>query len=134
VCAHQWRFTADGGALYGGNHHRRTIVCSDYYCEFQGNFNFFDPYGGVSFFEHGRGSNVRLQLRRTLTTVRWSWLAGEVFWISVSPPRSFPWEQSRQQRIIYHGSSDDRYMYPSDLSLAWATKSGLGNILYLHNE
>ena len=105
----------------------------DYHSEFKGNYNFFDPDGGISFFEHGRRPQSKLSAALDPVTVRWPWQAGDVFWAGVSPPKLFDWEASVRDRVVRHGSSDPRYMYPDDLSiLRWA--HGYANILFLHCE
>jgi hypothetical protein len=104
----------------------------DYHAEFAGNFNFFDPNGGVSFFEHGQCGGARWDALADPVRIVWPWRAGDVFWMAASPPKPFDWNASLRERIVVHGSSEDRYMYPSDLDLL--RFKSLGNILYLHNE
>jgi hypothetical protein len=106
----------------------------DYHSEFKGNYNFFDPDGGISFFEHGRCPNAKLRALVDPVTVTWPWKAGDVLWAGVSPPKPFDWDASIKDRVVRHGSSEDRYMYPSDLSIVRWARDGYANILFLHCE
>jgi hypothetical protein len=104
----------------------------DYYSAFHGNCNFFDPLGGISFFEHGNQANPQVQLAKDPIKATWNLNAGDVFWAGVSPPKPFNWQRSVEDRIVVYGSSYDRYMYPDDLTiLRWSKHA---NILMLHDE
>ena len=54
-----------------------------------GNHNFFDPNGGISFFDNGNSPNPLVNLETTPITITWGWRAGSVFWSVVSPPKPF---------------------------------------------
>jgi len=108
------------------------LFVPDYHSEFRGNYNFFDPVGGISFFEHGRQAEPKFVASKDPVTVTWKWKAGDVFWAGVSPPKPFNWQKSVEEKHVVSGSSHDRYMYPQDLSiLRW---SQFANVLLLHVE
>lgn len=118
----------------GGEVRAELAFTPDFHNRFKGSFNFFDPLGGISFFEHGTEPPCVFSAAKDPVTVRWQVRAGEVLWAAVSPPKAFDWDQSVNLRVIVHGSSDDRYMYPSDLTIH-RMKEALGaTVLYLHNE
>lgn len=106
----------------------------DYHAEYKGNHNFFDPYGGISFFEHGHQPASRLGADEDAVTVTWDWSAGDVFWAGVSPPKPYDWAKSIRQRTVLRGSSYQRFMYPSDLVIIQLARLAEFNILYLHAE
>ena len=96
-----------------------------------GNHNFFDPNGGISFFDNGDSPDPLVELERTPITVTWGWRADAVFWSAVSPPKPFDWDASFQ-RYAGQGSSHLRYVYPSDGEIEAASKQA--SILFLHSE
>ena len=96
-----------------------------------GNHNFFDPNGGISFFDNGDSPDPHLELENTPISVTWSWRAGAVFWSVVSPPKPFDWDASFQH-YAGQGSSHLRYVYPSDGEINAASKQA--SILFLHSE
>ena len=104
----------------------------DYHSEFVGNYNFFDPHGGISFFEHGLHPGAVLVTSPAPVRVAWPWRPGDVFWVAVSPPKPFDWEASLRERVVMHGSSVKRYMHPSDLAIYRFSR--YGTVLYLHTE
>ena len=93
------------------------LFTPDYYSEYLGNFNFFDPYGGISFAEHGNHPDAVMVAYEDPVTVTWNWRPGDVFWAGVSPPKPFDWDATVEQRVVRCGSSADRYRYPTDLEL-----------------
>jgi hypothetical protein len=114
---------------------RATInFTPDFHARFKGNMNFYDPVGGVSFFEHGQWPQPQIKTARDPIEVTWNWKANEVFWASVSPPKPFDWERSLNDRVICHGSEEDRYMYPDDLMIRRCKVAANATVLYLHNE
>lgn len=96
-----------------------------------GNHNFFDPNGGISFFDNGDSPDPHLELENTPVTVTWSWRAGAVFWSVISPPKPFDWDASFRH-YAGQGSSHQRYVYPSDGEIEAASKQA--SILFLHSE
>jgi hypothetical protein len=108
------------------------LFTPDYFSEFKGNYNFFDPVGGISFFENGRQPQSAMRAASDPVGITWAWKAGDVLWAGVSPPKPFDWQRSVQERAVVYGSSIQRYMYPSDLSiLRW---SKFANVLLMHME
>ena len=96
-----------------------------------GNHNFFDPNGGISFFDNGDSPEPHLELENTPISVTWSWRAGAVFWSVISPPKPFDWDASFRH-YAGQGSSHLRYVYPSDGEIEAASKQA--SILFLHSE
>ena len=96
-----------------------------------GNHNFFDPNGGISFFDNGNSPDPLVELESDPVTVTWNWRAGSVFWSAVSPPKPFDWDASFQH-YAGQGSSHLRYVYPSDGEIEAASKQA--SILFLHSE
>ena len=96
-----------------------------------GNHNFFDPNGGISFFNNGNSPDPQLELESTPIIITWGWRAGSVFWSVVSPPKPFDWDASFQH-YAGQGSSHLRYVYPSDGEIDGASKQA--SILFLHSE
>ena len=96
-----------------------------------GNHNFFDPNGGISFFDNGNSPDPLVELESAPISVTWSWRAGAVFWSVVSPPKPFDWDASFQH-YAGQGSSHLRYVYPSDGEIEAASKQA--SILFLHSE
>ncbi|MDE0503448.1 MAG: hypothetical protein OXI86_05135, partial [Candidatus Poribacteria bacterium] len=96
-----------------------------------GNHNFFDPNGGISFFDNGDSPEPQVDLDGTPIAVTWSWRAGAVFWSAVSPPKPFDWDASFRH-YAGQGSSHQRYVYPSDGEIEAASKQA--SILFLHSE
>ena len=96
-----------------------------------GNHNFFDPNGGVSFFDNGHSPEPHLDLESAPITVTWDWRAGAVFWSVVSPPKPFDWDASFRH-YAGQGSSHQRYVYPSDGEIEAASKHA--SVLFLHSE
>ncbi len=96
-----------------------------------GNHNFFDPHGGISFFDNGDSPAPHLDLESAPISVTWSWRAGAVFWGVVSPPKPFDWDASFQH-YAGQGSSHLQYVYPSDGEIEAASKQA--SILFLHSE
>ncbi len=96
-----------------------------------GNHNFFDPNGGISFFDNGDSPEPHLGLENTPISVTWSWRAGAVFWSAVSPPKPFDWDASFRH-YAGQGSSHLQYVYPSDGEIEAASKQA--SILFLHSE
>lgn len=108
------------------------LFTPDYHSEYKGNFNFYDPRGGISFFEHGQQPGARARLAKDPVTVSWPWKAGGVFWASVSPPKPYDWKRSVEERHVVYGSSFQRYMYPADISIVrWRP---FADVLLLHME
>jgi len=105
----------------------------DWHSQFKGSYNFFDPQGGISFFDHGLHPDSTLAATEDPVKVTWSWKAGEVFWAAVSPPKIYNWEKSAGYHVAFHGSSEDRYMYLPDISIIRLGRLGV-KVLYLHNE
>jgi len=106
----------------------------DFHSESKGSFNFFDPVGGISFFEHGVCPSARMNAAKDPVTITWPYSAGQVFWAAVSPPKPFDWKKSINYRVAFHGSSEDRHMYPSDTMIVRLKHFGDHNVLYLHGE
>lgn len=106
----------------------------DYHAAFQGNHNFFDPQGGISFFEHAQVGTSQVVQADTGVRVSWDWRGGHVFWAGVSPPKPFDWEAARKLRVMIWSSSDPRYMYPSDLTIMRFRQFDEATVLYVHNE
>lgn len=104
----------------------------DYHSQFEGNFNFFDPQGGISFFDHGTRPKTQLQAATDPVRVTWDWKGGDVLWAGVSPPKAYDWEKSFKQRIVMRGTSAEQYMYPDELTLRMLALNF--NVLYLHTE
>jgi hypothetical protein len=96
-----------------------------------GNHNFFDPNGGISFFNNGNSPDPQLELESAPITITWGCRAGAVFWSVVSPPKPFDWDASFQH-YAGQGSSHLRYVYPSDGEIDGASKQA--SILFLHSE
>ena len=96
-----------------------------------GNHNFFDPNGGISFFDNGNSPDPLVELESTPITITWGWRAGSVFWSVVSPPKPFDWDASFQH-YAGQGSSHLQYVYPSDGEIESASKQA--RILFLHSE
>ena len=96
-----------------------------------GNHNFFDPYGGISFFDNGDSPEPHLDLENTPVAVTWGWRAGDVFWSVISPPKPFDWDAS-YRHYAGQGSSHQQYVYPSDGEIEAASKQA--SILFLHSE
>lgn len=118
----------------GGEIRAQLQFTPDFANRFQGSFNFFDPVGGVSFFDHGVIPPTMYSAAKDPVAVTWRSKPGEVLWAAVSPPKAFDWEASIRTRVVVHGSSDDRYMYPSDMMIR-RMKDVIGaTTLYLHNE
>lgn len=112
----------------------RITFPPDYRSEYRHNFNIFDPYGGVSFYEHGRCRNAQADWNGDRPQIRWDWRGGDVFWVGVSPPKPFDWHASVRERYVIYGSSIERYMYPSDLLITrWAALIK-PTVLHLHCE
>jgi hypothetical protein len=108
------------------------LFTPDYFSQYVGNFNFFDPVGGIAFFEHGQQPQASTQLSRDPCTVTWAWKAGDVLWAGVSPPKPFDWKRSVEDKYVVYGSSYQRYMYPDDLAIKrWREQ---GNVLMFHCE
>lgn len=106
----------------------------DFHNTYQGNYNFFDPDGGISFFEHAKCPSTTFQAKTDPIYVTWAWTAGNVFWACVSPPKQYDWNAPTYNKTIVHGSSVDMYMYPSDYQIALWHKYNLADIIYLHYE
>jgi hypothetical protein len=106
----------------------------DYFSQYLGCFNCFDPFGGISFFDHGQQDTPKVEALDDPVKITWNWKAGEVFWAGVSPPKPYDWNKSITQRIVYRGSSMQRYMYPDELTLKWLARVSKFNVLYLHAE
>lgn len=104
----------------------------DIHFEYLGNHNFFDPYGGISFFENGNQPNSKMKadLDTRNVSVTWPWKRGQIFWISVSPPKPFDWDASIKKRIVETGSST--MLFPPDSEIK--RLSQYGNILRIHSE
>ncbi len=96
-----------------------------------GNHNFFDPNGGISFFDNGNSPDPLVELESAPISVTWSWRARAVFWSVVSPPKPFDWDVSFRH-YAGQGSSHLRYVYPSDGEIEAASKQA--SILFLHSE
>lgn len=112
----------------------RLTFRPDYQSDYQNNYNFFDPFGGISFFEHGECAESRVADQSGAVEITWRWDAGDVFWAGVSPPKPYDWEASVRERYVMHGSSVDRFMYPGDLLLKRWSVLIPATVLYLHNE
>lgn len=105
----------------------------DYHREFFSNFNFFDPYGGISFFTAILHPGSDWYACENPVRIVWHWKAGDVLWAGVSPPKGYDWKKSVEDRMISYGTSVDRYMYPSLLELKYYRMAGF-TTLQLHNE
>lgn len=103
----------------------------DYHSEFYGNYNFFDPDGGVSFFEHGKCPKSIMDAAKDPVTVEWPWKGGDVFWAGISPPKPYDWNATIKNKVVRWGNDEDRFMYPSDLEIYRFSNNGFGNILFL---
>lgn len=56
--------------------------------------------------------------------------ANEVLWVGVCPPKTYDWERSLQERVVWHWTRGDAY--PSDEALtAWSKR---GNVVLLQSE
>lgn len=117
----------------GGPIEAELSFTPDWHSRFKGSFNFFDPQGGISFFDHGLAPGATLAGAVDPVRVKWPWKAGNVFWAAVSPPKPYNWEKSAAYHVAWHGSSDDRYMYLPDISIIRLGRLGV-KVLYLHNE
>lgn len=106
----------------------------DYFSQYQGSYNFFDPRGGISFFEHGRRPDSVHRVAADPVTVTWNWKSGDVFWASVSPPKPYDWKKSIESRVVVYGSSIQRYMYPDDLAIHRWRQFDFGDVLMFHGE
>ena len=106
----------------------------DYFSQPQGNYNVFDPHGGISFFEHGRRPDSRHSVAAEPVGVTWDWRAGEVIWEWVSPPKHYDWKKSIESRVVVYGSSLQRYMYPDDLAIHRWRQFDFGDVLMFHGE
>lgn len=105
----------------------------DYHSEFVGNYNFYDPYGGIGFYEHGKCPNSRMEVLNDPVTVTWPWKGGDILWVSVSPPKPYDWTSLGKRKINLHGSEHDRWMYPCDSLLGGLSKMGNELILFSEN-
>jgi hypothetical protein len=106
----------------------------DYFSPHKGNFNCFDPFGGISFFNHGMSESPEVQAMSDPVRITWQYKAKDVFWAGVSPPKEYDWEKSRTMRIVSRGSSNQRFMYPDHLTLLWLARASKFNVFYLHAE
>lgn len=106
----------------------------DYFSSHRGNFNCFDPQGGISFFNHGKAESPKVEAMSDPVKITWDWKAGDVIWAGVSPPKEYDWEKSIKQRIVSRGSSRQGYMYPDELTIKWFARVSKFNVLYLHAE
>jgi len=106
----------------------------DYHSQYQGSFNFFDPHGGISFFDHGWQPSPTFEGVQDPVRVTWNWKGGDVLWAGVSPPREYDWAKSFEQRIVMRGSSSQRYMFPDELTIRWLARAGGFNVFYQHAE
>jgi len=106
----------------------------DYHAEYKGNFNFFDPVGGISFFEHGKHPDTTLEAADDPVRVTWNWKAGDVFWAGVSPPKPYDWEKSIAERTVIRGSSMQRYMFPTELEILWLANGSKFNVFLMFAE
>lgn len=109
-----------------------VLFTPDYFFGYLGNFNFYDPVGGVAFFEHGQQPKAAVQVATDPCTVTWQWKSGDVLWAAVAPPKPFDWRKSTEDRQVVFGSSMQRYMYPDAMSIARWSK--LGKVLMFHGE
>lgn len=106
----------------------------DFHAAYHANHNFFDPFGGISFFEHGRVGQSQVSEADGGVRVAWQWPEGAVFWAGVSPPRPFDWEAAQKLRVVVVGGSDPRYMFPSDLQLYRFKQFDEATTVYVHAE
>lgn len=106
----------------------------DYHAEFKGNFNFFDPYGGISFFEHGTQPPNKLEAATDPVKVTWTLKVGQNLWASVSPPKPYDWNKSITDRVVVRGSSNPAYFYPDTFTIRMMGENAKFNVYYLHNE
>ena len=93
-----------------------------------GNYLFLDEYGGVGSYlatgfaatsEPYTGAAVSCRLQ-----------PDQILWLSVAPPREYPWEDSLRDRVCWHWSTQTGYPPDSDIE----TWSRHGNILLQQSE
>lgn len=118
----------------GGSAVAELAFTPDYHGEFKGNFNFFDPFGGISFFEHGNQPPNKMEAANDPVRVTWTLQAGQSLWAGVSPPKPYDWNKSITQRAVMRGSSNPAYFYPDNFTIRMMGEVAKFNVYYLHNE
>jgi hypothetical protein len=106
----------------------------DFHSAFQGNHNFFDPTGGISFYEHAQVRTSEVTQEEDAVAVHWDWKQGQVFWAGINPPRPFDWEKSEKMRVVVTGATNPTYMYPNDTMIHRWRQFDDHTIVYLHAE
>jgi len=93
-----------------------------------GNYLFLDEYGGVgSYLATGFAASAEPY---TGAAVSRRLQPDQILWLSVAPPREYPWEESLRDRVCWHWSMQTGYPPDSDIE----TWSRHGNILLQQSE
>lgn len=110
--------------------------------QYAGNVMLLDEYGGIgAFFATGPlnrfggvGGHPSTGLEAVAVsgypTVSHELTPGQILWITVAPPKPYPWDQSLRDRVVWHWSKESGY--PSDSQIEdWRR---YGNILLQQSE
>lgn len=112
--------------------HARLDFEPDACFSIDGNYNLFDPAGGISFFDHASGSSTGFvgdDAADASREIRWEMPAGAVLWAAVSPPKPFDWNAANDGYVVW-GSS--YHPYVSEEQIQQFAKHA--KVLHIHSE